>query len=89
MTRTHFSSIFSIALLFSIAIFAEISMAENKDNTLKIRWVIDEALRSNPELQSAKLRWSASIERIRQERALDDPVAGFTYYFGEQVSKPV
>ncbi len=68
MTRTHISSIFSIALLFSIAIFAEISMDENKDNTLKIRWVIDEALRSNPELQSAKLRWSASTESIRQER---------------------
>ena len=82
-----FSMLFS-ALLFSIAIFAEISIAEEETNVLKIRWVIDEALSSNPELQSAKLRWNASTERIRQERALDDPVVGFTY-FGEQVQTRV
>lgn len=76
------------ALLFSIAVFTEISTAEEKSNVLKIRWVIDEALRSNPALQAAKLRWSASLERIRQERALDDPVVGFTY-FGEQVQTRV
>ena len=63
-------------------------MAEDKTNVLNIRWVIDEALKSNPELQSAKLRWNASSERILQERALDDPVIGFTY-FGEQVQTRV
>jgi outer membrane protein TolC len=76
------------ALLFSIAMFAEISTAEEKTDLLKLRWVIDEALRSNPALQSAKLRWNASSERILQERALDDPVVGFTY-FGEQVQTRV
>ncbi|MCP3676832.1 MAG: TolC family protein, partial [Deltaproteobacteria bacterium] len=50
--------------------------------------MIDEALRSNPELQAAKLRWDASTERILQERSLDDPVIGFTY-FGEQVQTRV
>ena len=81
-------SLFFSALLFSIAILTEISMAEEKTDVLKIRWVIDEALRSNPELQSAKLSWNASTERIRQERALDDPIVGFTY-FGEQVQTRV
>ena len=82
--RIYSFSIFLSALLFSIAMFAGITIAEEKTDVLEIRWVIDEALRSNPELQSAKLRWNASTERIRQERALDDPVVGFTY-FGEQV----
>jgi outer membrane protein TolC len=68
--------------------FTEVSIAEDKTNVLGIRWMIDEALRSNPELQAAKLRWNASSERILQERALDDPVIGFTY-FGEQVQTRV
>jgi len=86
--RIYFLSMFLSAMLFSIAMFAENSIAEEKTNLLKIRWVIDEALRSNPELQSAKLSWNASTERIRQERALDDPIVGFTY-FGEQVQTRV
>ncbi len=86
--RIYSFSMFLSALLFSIAMFTEISIAEDKADVLEIRWVIDEALRSNPALQSAKLRWSASTERIRQERALDDPVIGFTY-FGEPVQTRV
>ena len=81
-------SLFLSALLFSIAMFTETSIAEEKNDVLEIRGVIDEALRTNPELQAAKLRWSASSERIVQERALDDPVIGFTY-FGEQVQTRV
>ncbi len=81
-------SILLSAMLFSIATFTEISVAEDKTDVLELRWVIDEALRSNPELQSVKLKWNASTERIRQERALDDPVVGFTY-FGEQVQTRV
>jgi len=76
-----------IVLFVSVGI-AEIVLAEDKDNVLKIRWVIDEALMMNPELQSAKLRWSASTERISQEKALDDPILGFTYY-GEPVQTRV
>ncbi|MCP4268561.1 MAG: TolC family protein [Candidatus Brocadiaceae bacterium] len=76
------------AVLFSITIFTEIAIADDKADILEIRWVIDEALRANPELESAKLRWSASTERILQEMALDDPVLGFTY-FGEQVQTRV
>ncbi|GAX61115.1 heavy metal efflux pump protein CzcC [Candidatus Scalindua japonica] len=76
------------ALLLFIAMFTNIVTAEENTNVLKIRWVIDEALRANPELQAAKLRWSASTEKIVQEKALDDPVIGFTY-FGEQVQTRV
>jgi outer membrane protein TolC len=69
-------------------IFTEIVWSEEEDNILRIREVIDEALMMNPELQSAKLRWSASTERISQEKALDDPILGFTYY-GEPVQTRV
>ncbi|MCP5005058.1 MAG: TolC family protein [Planctomycetes bacterium] len=57
--------------------------AEEKLGTLRLRWVIDEALGSNPELLAAQFRRNAAKERIPQARALEDPVLGFTYY-GEQ-----
>ena len=82
-----FSKLLSVVLSIAV-IFTGIAIAEDKPDTLKIRWVIDEALRMNPELQSAKLRWDASTERVVQERALDDPVMGLTY-FGEQVQTRV
>ncbi len=82
-----FSKLLSV-LLFIVVIFTGNAIAEDKPEVLRIRWVIDEALRMNPQLQSAKLGWDASSERIRQERALDDPVVGFTY-FGEQVQTRV
>jgi outer membrane protein TolC len=74
--------------LFIVLMLTGISTAEDKNDVLEIRWVIDEALRGNPGLQASKLRWNASTERIVQERALDDPVIGFTY-FGEQVQTRV
>ena len=80
----HSFSIYLSTLLLSIAMFTGTVMGEGKADILRIGWVIDEALRANPELQSAKLRWDAASERILQEKALDDPVVGFTY-FGEQV----
>jgi outer membrane protein TolC len=82
-----FSKLLSV-VLFIVVIFTGIAIAEDKSEVLKIRWVIDEALRMNPGLQSAKLGWDASAERVLQEKALDDPVIGFTY-FGEQVQTRV
>lgn len=82
-----FSKLLSI-VLFIVVIFTGVTIAEDESDTLKIRWVIDEALRMNPGLQSAKLGWDASTEKVLQEKALDDPVMGFTY-FGEQVQTRV
>ncbi len=82
-----FSKLLSV-VLFIVVIFTGIAIAEDKPDILKIRWVIDEALRMNPELQSAKLGWDASTERVLQEKALDDPVMSFTY-FGEPVQTRV
>jgi len=82
-----FSKIWLIALLI-FAGFADITLSEEKADTLRIRWVIDEALRTNPALQAAKLRWNASKEKILQARSLDDPTLGFTY-FGEPVQTRV
>ncbi|MFQ5713168.1 MAG: TolC family protein, partial [Candidatus Scalinduaceae bacterium] len=78
----------SLVLLLVSGIYTKIALSEEKADTLRIRWVIDEALRTNPELQAAKLRWDASKEKIPQARALDDPTLGFTY-FGEQVQTRV
>jgi outer membrane protein, heavy metal efflux system len=78
-----FLSMLLSVVLFIFVIFTGIALSEDKVDVLRIRWVIDEALRMNPELQSANLRWDASAEKVLQEKALDDPVLGFTY-FGEQ-----
>ncbi len=87
-TRTFaFSKLLLIPLFFA-AMLTSVSRADDTPDLLKVRWIIDEALRANPGLESAKLRWSASTERILQEMALDDPVLGFTY-FGEQVQTRV
>lgn len=77
-----------LIMLSVTAMLAGITMADDSNNVLKIRWVIDEALRSNPELNSARLNWEASKERVPQVSALDDPNLGFTYY-GEQAQTRV
>ena len=68
-----------VAVLFLIAIFTGITLAEDKAAVLKIKWVIDEALRMNPGLQAAGLSWDASKKRVPQVRALDDSNLEFTY----------
>ena len=74
--------------LFITTTLSSTSIADDKSDILEIRWVIEEALGANPGLEAAKLRWSASTERILQEMALDDPILGFTY-FGEPVQTRV
>lgn len=83
----YFSKIILVVLLIFVGV-TDVALSEDKADVLRIRWVIDEALRSNPELLSARLRWEASKERIPQARALDDPNLGFTYY-GEQTQTRV
>ena len=82
-----FSKIWLVVLLIFVG-FADFALSEEKADTLRIRWVIDEALRANPELQAANLRWNASKEKVPQARSLDDPTLSFTY-FGEPVQTRV
>ena len=77
-----------LVVLLIFAGLANIALSEEKVELLRIRWVVDEALRTNPELQASKLRWDASNEKITQVRSLDDPTLGLTY-FGEQVQTRV
>ncbi|GJQ57278.1 MAG: TolC family protein [Candidatus Scalindua sp. AMX11] len=69
-----------LAALSITTLFTEIALSEESNAVLKMRWVIDEALRSNPKLRSARFSWDASKERVPQVKALDDPNIGFTYY---------
>ncbi len=82
-----FSKIWLVVLLIFVG-FADIVLSGEMADTLRIRWVIDEALRANPELQAANLRWNASKEKVPQARSLDDPTLSFTY-FGEPVQTRV
>ncbi len=78
----YFSQLLLTAL-FVVVTVSEIIKAEDRNDILRIRWVIDEALSSNQELLAVKLRRDAAKEKIPQARSLEDPVLGFTYY-GEQ-----
>lgn len=40
--------------------------------------LLREAMRRNPSVESARLRWEAAKERIPQARSLDDPMVGYT-----------
>ena len=86
--RLFFFSQLLLSVLCIVATFSEITKAEERNDILRIRWVVDEALRSNPQFKSAKLNWDASKERVPQARALDDPNLGATYY-GEQIQTRV
>ncbi|MDR4503293.1 MAG: TolC family protein [Candidatus Scalindua sp.] len=84
--RFFFFSKLLLTVLFLVTTFSGIAIAADKNDILRIRWVIDEALRSNPDFKSAKLIWDASKERVPQVSALDDPDLGFTYY-GDQMGE--
>ncbi len=84
---TFLSKTLLILLLLFSGLTKNASSNEESD-IVKMDWVVEEALKKNPELQAAKLRWEASKERIPQARALDDPTLGVTY-FGEQVQTRV
>ncbi len=77
-----------VAVIFLVIICTKAVFSEDMDNILKLKEVVDEALVMNPELQSAELSWKASTEKILQEKSLDDPILGFTYY-GEPVQTRV
>lgn len=52
-------------------------IAQSPDSTLILPEIIQEALASNPDLQSAENSWHASLAQIPQAGALPDPVLSF------------
>ncbi|MBI2447272.1 MAG: TolC family protein [Candidatus Omnitrophica bacterium] len=48
------------------------------DEPLSLNSLTEEVKKNNPEILSAKKRWDASLARVPQARALDNPQIGFT-----------
>ncbi len=74
----------SILLLFFCMVFEagtasaeEMEPLESQEPPLTIRWVVEEALSSNPDIRASLNRWEASQEAIDSAKSLDDPKLGF------------
>ena len=63
-------------LCIAVSLFAANSSAEGN---LSLNGVIEEALRSNPEIQVAKRSFEAASSRIWQAASLNDPMVEFMY----------
>ncbi len=55
----------------------EQEVLESQEPPLAIRWVVEEAINSNPDIRASLRRWEASQEAIDGARSLDDPKVGF------------
>ncbi|MFQ5956825.1 MAG: TolC family protein [Candidatus Brocadiales bacterium] len=70
------------SLLFAYLVFGVKALSaeelESQEPPLTIGWAVEEALRSNPDIQAALNRWEGSQEAIDSARSLDDPKVGFS-----------
>ena len=63
-----------VAVLFSVS-----GRTAAADEALNLQALIDEAMKSNREIQAAESRWKASTYRIDQATGLPDPMVTFGY----------
>lgn len=80
--RTGLSIIFSLLILFTRYAYSEETRITNLD------LLIDEALKSNPQIQAAYNDWKAAEYKIKQAYSLPDPMARYTY-FGKNIETRV
>jgi cobalt-zinc-cadmium efflux system outer membrane protein len=68
----------AIFFLFFILIFMPFfSSAQPERPRLNVDQMVEEALKNNPEISAAKIKWEVFKERIPQASALEDPMFGF------------
>ncbi len=65
--------------IFFFGIFIILACRVNAQEALSVQSAIDEALKSNPEILSAKRAYEAASARIAQAASLSDPMIGFEY----------
>ena len=53
------------------------SSAQSEKPRLNVDQMVEEALKNNPEISAAKIKWEVFKERIPQASALEDPMFGF------------
>ncbi|HHT9153314.1 MAG TPA: TolC family protein [Candidatus Hypogeohydataceae bacterium YC40] len=68
--------------------FSGPAWAEEPTEKLRLQWVIEEALKNNPNIQVFLNRWEASQEAIARARSLDDPVVNFHTWNAENPITP-
>src|SRR3989338_2849011 len=64
-------------VLFLVSLGTSNVSAEGTDSTPRLASLIEEALKSNPEIKAARELWKAAQKRIPQASALPDPTAGY------------
>ena len=71
-----------LTYIFTLALFilsTSLSPAV-EDMTLSLKAVVDEALKSNPEILAAKRSYEAARAKIPQELFPEDPMLEYRYY---------
>ena len=74
MSKSTFAAILLVGLGFDSSLGQE-----SQGPPLQLKELIEEALGKNPEIVAAKNQWAASVAKITQATALDDPVLSFIY----------
>ena len=76
MSKRIFLLILSLILFLSPVL----SFADNSDKQkVSLNFLIDEALKNNPQIQAAKFRYEAAKSRVKLLRTLEDPKLEFEY----------
>jgi cobalt-zinc-cadmium efflux system outer membrane protein len=80
ITTFHLSLFTFYALLIPLCLMVFLTVpARAEEKVLRLQDLIDEALKSSPELQASESRVAASAYRIPQEKSLPDPMFMFGY----------
>ncbi|PIU41383.1 MAG: hypothetical protein COS99_05845 [Candidatus Omnitrophica bacterium CG07_land_8_20_14_0_80_42_15] len=72
-------SVFLYTILLSVIIFHQTAIHAEQDSAISIEKIVEETLKSNPELLAARRSYEAANARIPQAASLNDPVLEFEY----------
>src|SRR3990167_1958650 len=70
-------SVIICLMILSCLFFREVHAGTQEP--LILNDLIEEAKKNNPEILSSRKRWDASLARVPQARALDNPQVGITF----------
>ncbi len=70
-------AIFLFPFIFFLVLLPLSSSAQSETPRLNVDQLVDEALKNNPEISAAKIKWEVYKEKIPQSYALEDPMFSF------------
>ena len=79
--KKQIASLLVLTVLLTVSAQNAFSSSDTAStDAVTLKSLIQEALKENPSIKSAKYRWGAAIERLPQVNSLPDPWLSFTYF---------